>query len=143
MRLRTYLDEERLLDRGRDFLSMLNLPESPQELTINAGMRGDFSQYATFAIDPPNDVRMALLQEAGIAAHWRTLHEFGHAAQALLAPSTGPLVLRRILCPAVSEGCAKAAERFVYAPEWLEANHVPRAEIDSLLNWEPHRSGPG
>jgi hypothetical protein len=60
----------------------------------------------------------------------------GHAAQALLAPEKGPLVLRRPISPAVAEACGKVAERLLYAPEWLRAQGVPEEEIEALRAWE-------
>jgi hypothetical protein len=60
----------------------------------------------------------------------------GHAAQALLAPEEGPLVLRRPISPVASEACGKIAERLLYTPEWLRLQGVPEEDIEALRRWE-------
>ena len=49
----------------------------------------------------PEDVRVFVTPGSGLFAHWTTVHELGHAAQALLAPPEGPQLLRRTASRAV------------------------------------------
>jgi hypothetical protein len=87
-------------------------------------------------VDPPSDFRVAISPSAGAFPHWASLHEFGHAAQGLLAPAEGARLLRRTACDAVSEACGKLAERLVFSPEWLERQGVPEADRAALQEWE-------
>jgi len=136
-RMARYLDAGGCLERTSAFLELAGLPPRPEGLVIviRPGS-GRFWPFSTYAVDPPGDIRMLLTPGAGIYRHWSVLHEFGHAAQALLAPVAGPAVLRRPASPAVAESCAKVAERLAYAPEWLRLQGVPEEEIEAMVLWE-------
>lgn len=136
-RLAGILDAEGCLDRGREFLESVGLPREPASLTVAlAAEDAPFWPYAHYPVDPPDDVRILLAPGAGIYPHWSTMHEFGHAAQALLAPGSEWRLLRRPGSPAVSESAAKLAERLVYAPEWLRRQGAPEEVSQRMAAWE-------
>lgn len=127
---------QQTLDLGRQFLKMLDLPENPPGLTIQVMPVSDFQVWGTFPVDPPGDVRVALVDTSGRAAEARTFHQFGHAAQALLTPSSGPYTTRRLLSRSVSESCARVAEELIYTPEWLQMQHTRADKFEAIR----HRS---
>jgi hypothetical protein len=122
--------------RASDVLVWAGLPAHPPGLKVHIGGWGGVTSAACLPADPPGDVRVLLMPSAGCYGHWTTLHEMGHAAQALLAPRGGPVLDRRIASPAVGEACAKLAERLVFAPEWLRRQGVVDADVVALESWE-------
>ena len=95
-----------------------------------------YSTHATWAVDPPDDVRVLVSPEDGLAGAWRVLHEAGHATQAALAPRDAPPLLQRTRSRAVAEGAAKLLERLAFAPEWLRPLGASDEQLAALAKWE-------
>ena len=129
-------DAARLPERAAQVLSLLGLPANHSSLQVQQPADVSFSGFAFYPVDPPGDVRITLQPGAGIIPHWSAFHEFGHAAMALLTPGNSCKTLRRPFSMAVSEGCAKVAERMFFSPEWLKLQAVPESEISALKKWE-------
>ncbi len=135
-RMAERFDEAHCLERASFVFRVLGLPARPPALQVGVPKRPAFSAFASYPIDPPADQRVTVRVGAGIAPHWSAFHEFGHAAMSLLVVPTSCRTLNRPVSPAVSESCAKIAERMFYSEEWLGAEGVPREEIAALREWE-------
>jgi hypothetical protein len=135
-RMAKQFDEAHCLDRASFVFVYLGLPANPPALQVRDPKQVAFSSFAFYPIDPPADQGVTLRPGAGIVPHWSTFHEFGHAAMSLLVVPGSCRTLRHPVSPAVSEGCAKIAERLFYSDEWLRSQGVPSGEIELLRNWE-------
>lgn len=135
-RLSARFDEAHCLERASSVFQFIGLPAISPALQIREANDAAFSPFAFYAIDPPAVQGVTVRPGHGIAPHWSTFHEYGHAAMSLLVVPATCRTLRRPVSPAVSEGCAKIAERLFYSEEWLRSQGVPPAEIESLRQWE-------
>lgn len=135
-RMAERFDEAHCLERASFVLEYLGLPVRPPELDVREARQAAYSWFAFYPVDPPADQRLTVRPGPGIAPHWSAFHEYGHAAMSLLVEPSSCRTLSRPVSPAVSESCAKIAERLFYSEEWLRAQSVPPAEIASLRAWE-------
>lgn len=135
-RMSRYFDETSNLSRASFVFTLLGLPANPPGVRLQQPVLTSFSVFAFYGVNPPRDVRITYTPGAGIAPHWSAFHEFGHVAMALLTPISKYKSLQRPFSPAVSEGCAKVAERLFYSPEWLTIQKLPAEDIAALRNWE-------
>ncbi|HEV7923373.1 MAG TPA: hypothetical protein VGR02_21525 [Thermoanaerobaculia bacterium] len=135
-RMARRFDQAHCLERASFVFRYLGLPAAPPGLEVRMADRNAFSSFASYPIHPPTDQRITVRPGAGIVPHWSAFHEFGHAAMSLLAVPTSWRTLRRPVSPAVSESCAKIAERLFYSEEWLQLQDVPQGEIEALRGWE-------
>lgn len=135
-RMSTRFDEAHCLDRASFVFLYLGLPAHPPALRVADAKQTAFSSFAFYPIDPPSDQGITVRPGAGIVPHWSALHEFGHAAMSLLTVPGSCCTVRHPVSPAVSESCAKIAERLFYSEEWLQSQGVPPDEIASLREWE-------
>lgn len=97
---------------------------------------GGRATHATWAVDPPEDVRVVVELEDGLAGAWRLFHEAGHAAQVRRAPPRASPMLQRVRSQAVAEGAAKLFERLAFSPEWLATFGVSEADREAVADWE-------
>lgn len=125
-------------ERASFVFTFLGLPAAPPTLRIEETAQTSFSAFASYPIEPPADQRVTIRPGAGITPHWSTFHEFGHAAMSLLATPGSCRTASRPVSAAVSESCAKIAERMFFSAEWLSAQGLPADEIESLRSWEAH-----
>ncbi|HYO78942.1 MAG TPA: hypothetical protein VE010_20940 [Thermoanaerobaculia bacterium] len=135
-RMAERFDAAHCLERAAFVFKYLGLPRNPPALQVREAKQAAFSDFASYPIDPPRDQRITVRPGAGVTPHWSTFHEFGHAAMSLLAEPGSCRTFSRPVSPAVSESCAKIAERLFYSEEWLQSQHVPADEIVLLRNWE-------
>ena len=133
-RLAQRFDAKHCLARASFVLEHLDLPSSG--LRIGEAKQTSFDSFAFYPIDPPADQRVVVRPGAGIGPHWRAFHELGHTAMSLLVAPASCRTLRRPVSPAVSESCAKVAERLFYSEEWLRLQAVPPEDIAALQEWE-------
>jgi hypothetical protein len=135
-RMSKRFDEAHCLERASLFFLLLGLPANPPALQVRVAEHNAFSSFAFYPIDPPSDQRITVRPGAGIVPHWSAFHEFGHAAMSLLTEPGSCSTFRHPVSPAVSESCAKIAERLFYSEEWLRSQGVPPSEIALLREWE-------
>jgi len=133
-RMARRFDAKHCVVRASFVLEHLGLPSNA--LRMGEAKQTSFSSFASYPIDPPADHRIVVQPGAGIVPHWSTFHELGHAAMSLMAAPSSCRTLRRPVSAAVSESCAKVAERLFYSEEWLRTQAVPPEDIDALRNWE-------
>jgi hypothetical protein len=134
--LATRFDEAGCLRRASSVLPYLGLPPNPPALQVRDATRTAFAASAFYAIDPPALQGLTVRRGAGAVPHASAFHEFGHAAMSLLVKPESCRTFRRPISPAVSEGCARIAERLFYSEEWLRSQGVPPDEIAALRKWE-------
>jgi len=132
-------DEAHCLERASSVFVILGLPANPPALQIREATRTAFSPYAFYGIDPPAVQGVTVRPGAGAVPHQSVMHELGHAAMSLLAVPSSCRTMRRPVSAAVSEGCARIAERLFHSEEWLRSQDVPVAEIEALQKWERER----
>lgn len=135
-RMAARFDEAHCLERASFVFHYLGLPAKSPSLLIADAKQTAFSSFAFYPVDPPADQRVSVRPGAGIVPHWSAFHEFGHAAMSLLVVPGSCRTLDRPVSPAVSESCAKIAERLFYSEEWLQSQGVPPGDIASLRKWE-------
>lgn len=135
-RMSKRFDAAHCLERASSVFLLLGLPANPSALQVRNTKPGAFSSFAFYPIDPPSDQGITVRPGAGIVPHWSAFHEFGHAAMSLLTEPGSCRTARHPMSPAVSESCAKIAERLFYSEEWLQSQGVPPAEIALLREWE-------
>jgi hypothetical protein len=135
-RMGKWFDEAHCLERASFVFLYLGLPAHPPALRVAGAKQTAFSSFAFYPIDPPSDQGITVRPGAGIVPHWAALHEFGHAAMSLLTVPGSCRTVRHPVSPAVSESCAKIAERLFYSEEWLRSQGVPPREIALLREWE-------
>jgi hypothetical protein len=135
-RMTRRFDEAHCLNRASFILVHLGLPANPPALQVRDPKQVVFSSFAFYPIDPPADQGITVRPGAGIVPHWSAFHEFGHAAMSLLVVPGPCRTFSHPVSPAVSESCAKIAERLFYSEEWLQSQGVPSGEIESLQEWE-------
>ncbi|HXH37861.1 MAG TPA: hypothetical protein VNN08_04500, partial [Thermoanaerobaculia bacterium] len=124
------------LERAASVFVILGLPSNPPALQVRAAKESAFSSFAFYPIDPPSDQGITVRPGAGIVPHWSAFHEYGHAAMSLLTVPGACCTFRHPVSSAVSESCAKIAERLFYSEEWLQSQGVPPGEIALLREWE-------
>ena len=129
-------DEAHCLERASSVFLVLGLPANPPALQIRVATRTAFSPYAFYGIDPPAVQGVTVRPGAGAVPHQSVMHELGHAAMSLLVVPSSCRTMRRPVSAAVSEGCARIAERLFYSEEWLRSQDVPPAGIEALQEWE-------
>jgi hypothetical protein len=136
-RIGNRFDAAHCLQRASFVFEWLGLPRNPTALQMRVETHNAFANFAFYPIAPPVEQGITVNPGAGIDAHWPAFHEYGHAALSLLAePNPACRTFRRPICHAVSEGCAKAAERLFYSEEWLRTQGVPQDEIGALRDYE-------
>lgn len=135
-RMAARFDEAHSLERASFVFTWLGLPAKPPALHMAEAAQTTFASFAFYPVDPPHDQRITVRAGAGIVPHWSAFHEFGHAAMSLLVEPSSCLTLRRPMSAAVSESCAKIAERLFYSEEWLRAQGVPARDIAALHRFE-------
>ncbi|MGN6184752.1 MAG: hypothetical protein ACTHQM_13970 [Thermoanaerobaculia bacterium] len=135
-RMSQRFDAAGCLNRASFVFTLLGLTAQSSAVQVKPAKRTAFSEFASYAIDPPSDHRIVASPGAGIVPHWSAFHELGHAAVSLMAEPQACRTMRRPVSQSVSESCAKVAERLFYAEEWLQAQDVPESEIHALQNWE-------
>lgn len=129
-------DAAHCLERASSVFLYLGLPANPPALQVREATRTAFSSSAFYAIDPPAVQGLTIRPGAGVVAHQSAFHEAGHAAMSLLVAPSSCRTFRRPVSGAVSEGCARIAERLFHSEEWLRTQGVPPAEIAALRAWE-------
>jgi hypothetical protein len=135
-RMAATFDEGHCLQRASVVFHYLGLPANPAGLTMAKAKQTAFSSFAFYPIDPPVDQRLTVRPGAGIVPHWSAFHEFGHAAMALLVEPGSCRTFKRPVSSAVSESCAKIAERLFYSEEWLQTQGVAQNDIEAIRKWE-------
>ena len=135
-RMAKQFDEAGCLDRASFVFEFVGLSANPPALQVREAKQTTFSSFAFYPINPPADQGITVRPGAGIVPHWSAFHEFGHAAMSLLVVPASCRTFRRTVSPAVSESCAKIAERLFYSEEWLASQGVPQSEIALLRKWE-------
>ncbi len=135
-RMAAKFDEAHCLERASFVFAYLGLPANPAALQVRDAKRVAFSSFAFYPINPPADLGITVRPGAGIVPHWSAFHEFGHAAMSLLVVPASCRTCRRPVSSAVSEGCAKIAERLFYSEEWLQSQGVPPGESELMRKWE-------